>query len=42
LYTLLGFGLSHSFVIAVQLILFFIIMAISLLNPEASKTEPLR
>jgi hypothetical protein len=42
LYTLLGFGLSYTFVIAVQLILFFIIMAISLLNPEASKTEPLR
>jgi hypothetical protein len=42
LYTLLGFGLSYSFVIAVQLVLFFIIMAISLLNPEASKTEPLR
>jgi hypothetical protein len=42
LYTLMGFGLSYGFIIAIQAILFFIIMAISLLNPEASKTETLR
>jgi hypothetical protein len=36
LYTLLGFTLTHAFVISIQAILMFIIVGISFLNPELS------